>query len=89
MEKKTISKLAPMLRIWLISKLANGTQRRRMIKVPNESFEKFKVMRKYVEKINLHTKENSQFANWLITTFANLRWWPFVFYKFLVYLFIT
>lgn len=59
-----------------------------MIKVPMKVLEKFKVMRKYMGEIKLPFSENSQFANWLITTFANFRLWPFVFYKFLVYVFI-
>ena len=40
-------------------------------------------------RVKIFFDQDRTFANWLITTFANLRWWPIVFYKFLVYLFIT
>ena len=40
------------------------------------------------KRLKTSLDRDRRFANWLITTFANLRWWPFVFYKFLVYLFI-
>ena len=59
-----------------------------MIEVPIESFRKFINMKKYMEEIKLPFSENFKFANWLITIFTIFRFWPFVFYKFLVYLFI-
>ena len=125
------------------------SQPRRMIKVSNESIEKFKIMRKYMDETKLSVYRNILFdkRKWLlilnlfrniyfvnffvplclsgkidtvstvkktlhqknklsshqkslfkvpsgirtgkfINTFANFRWWPFVFYKFLVYVLI-
>jgi len=86
---RPISKLAPMLRIWLISKLANGTHSYGKMNCGSElELRKNNGMRNYMGGDKIYVKENSQFANWLLTTFANFRLWPLAFYKFLVYVFI-